>query len=393
MFQFSLDAIDSSTSARAGRFTTPHGIVETPMFFPVGTQATVKTLDSGDLLCLDASLILANTYHLYLRQGAEVVASFGGLHRFMNWPRPILTDSGGFQVFSLRQGGPRSSQTAGRSLVRIDPDGVVFRSHIDGSTHRFTPERAMDIQALLGADIVMAFDECSPNDDDRDYALASLERTHAWALRCRDHWQKNEQRRRDGTPQALFAIVQGGNFRDLRERSAEFISALDLPGVAIGGESIGYSKEWTRRILEWVAPILPADRPRYAMGVGEPTDFFAVVERGVDFFDSVLPTRMARNGTVFTAQGRMRIVNASFARDEQPIESGCTCETCQRYSRAYLRHLFKAGELLAYRLTTIHNVHFCLSLMRQMRQAILDGQFTEFRDTFLERYTGTGVPT
>lgn len=391
MFQFTLNAIDATTGARAGRFTTPHGVVETPTFFPVGTQATVKTLDADDLLRLDASLILANTYHLYLRPGAEIVASFGGLHGFMNWPRPILTDSGGFQVFSLRQGGPRAGQTGGRSLVQIDDDGVVFRSFVDGSTHRFTPERAIDVQALLGADVVMAFDECSPNDDDRDYALASLERTHTWALRCRKRWQENESRRREGAPQALFAIVQGGNFRDLRERSAEFVAGLQLPGVAIGGESIGYSKEWTRRILEWVGPILPTDRPRYAMGVGEPSDFFAVVERGVDFFDSVLPTRMARNGTIFTAQGRLRILNAPFARDEQPLEPGCTCEACQSFSRAYVRHLFKSGELLAYRLTTIHNVHFCLNLMRQMRQAILEGRFVPFRDAFLARYAGAGA--
>ncbi|MBI2939312.1 MAG: tRNA guanosine(34) transglycosylase Tgt [Chloroflexi bacterium] len=386
-FGFVVDATCGATGARAGRFCTPHGIVETPAFLPVGTQATVKALDGADLHDLAAPMVLANTYHLYLRPGTEVVAHFGGLHRFMGWPGPILTDSGGFQVFSLRQRRSRGTARGVSPLVRIDDDGVTFRSHLDGSTHRFTPERAIDAQVALGADVIMAFDECSPNDDDRAYAEASLARTHAWAIRCRRRWAAHEAARTNGSPQALFAIVQGGNFRDLREQSAHFIADLDLPGVAIGGESIGFSKSLTRQILEWVVPLLPADRPRYAMGIGAPDDFLAAVARGVDLFDSVLPTRLARNGSLLTADGRLPILNARYARDPAPPESGCGCPTCQRFSRAYLRHLFKSGELLAHRLATIHNLHFCISLMRRVRASIVGGEFPRFHDRVLDRFT------
>lgn len=365
LFSFELLHQDSQTNARAGVIHTPHGDIPTPVFAPVGTQATVKTLTPVDLRELRATLILANTYHLYLRPGAELIADFGGLHQFMQWDGPILTDSGGFQVFSLS------------GLRDIDDTGVTFRSHIDGSKHRFTPERVIEIEEQLGADIIMAFDECPPPGD-YDYNVQALARTHRWAERC-----KAAQRRPD---QALYGIVQGGIFPELRVQSAEFLGALDFPGYSIGGLSVGETKAQMHAILEVLHPVLPAHKPRYLMGVGSPEDLFECVARGVDQFDCVLPTRIARNGAVFTHQGRINLRNARFAADKAPIEPDCQCYTCRTFSLAYLRHLVIAKETLALRLATIHNLHFMLETMRRIRQSIFDGTFAQYRQDFLANY-------
>jgi len=336
-----------------------------PAFAPVGTQATVKATSPRELRELGASLVLANTYHLYLRPGPDLIARLGGVHRFMAWDGPLLTDSGGFQVFSLA------------GLRRVDDDGVTFRSHVDGSEHRFTPEKAIAIQEQLGADIIMALDECA-EPHDRAYNEAALARTHAWAERCRA-----AQTRRD---QALFGIVHGGIFPDLRQESTRFLTGLDFPGYAIGGLSVGETKADMHAMLEVTAPLLPADRPRYLMGVGSPEDLFESVARGIDLFDCVLPTRIARNGAVLTRQGRLNLRNAQHADDPRPIEEGCACYACQHFSRAYLRHLVAAKEILGLRLTTIHNLYFMLDLMRQIRASILGGTFAAFKDEFLAHY-------
>lgn len=375
-FQFRVTARDAGTRARAGVVWTPHGPVQTPVFMPVGTRGTVKGLAPRDLSEAGAQIILANAYHLSLRPGAEALAAFGGLHQFMSWSGPILTDSGGFQLFSLAA--PARREGAQGSLVKVTDEGAVFTSPLDGARQFIGPERSMEIQEQIGADIIMAFDECSRDDADHAEAERSMRRTHAWLLRCRDRWQALEAIKRDRPPQALFGIVQGGTSRALREQSAAFVAGLDLPGVAIGGESIGYSRPLTAAILDWLADLLPEDRPRYAMGIGEPEDFFAVVRRGVDMFDSVLPTRLARNGTLLTAQGRLRLLAAAYANDAGPPDPTCRCYTCRTHSRAYLRYLFKAEELLAPVLATLHNVHFCLALMRELRRAIIEGSFAAF---------------
>ena len=355
-FTFDLLAVDGR--ARAGSFHTPHGVIPTPVFAPVGTQATVKALTPAQLTELDPGLILANTYHLHLRPGDELVAEMGGLHQFMSWDRPILTDSGGFQVFSL--GDAR----------QIDEDGVTFRSHLDGDQKRFTPETAVAIQENLGADIIMAFDECPPPHD-HAYNQQALERTHAWALRC-----KQAQTRSD---QALFGIVQGGVFPDLRSESAEYIASLDFPGNAIGGLSVGESKEEMHLVLDTVLPILPADKPRYLMGVGTPEDLIQAVARGVDFFDCVLPTRLGRNHAVFLRSGeRLNLKNAPFARQSEPIDPDCRCYTCRTFSRAYLRHLIIAKEMLSATLLSIHNLHTLIQLAKDMRRAVIDQRFDQF---------------
>ncbi len=364
-FGFTLHREDADSRARLGRIDTPHGGIATPAFAPVGTQATVKALDPRDLESLGADLILSNTYHLYLRPGADLIADLGGLHRFMGWDGPILTDSGGFQVFSLAE------------KRQVSDEGVVFASHIDGSRHFFTPEMVVHVQEQLGADIIMCLDECA-EPHDRAYNEQALARTHAWAERCRAAQGRSDQ--------ALFGIVQGGIFADLREASARFLADLDFPGYAIGGLSVGETKEQMYSMLDITVPLLPADKPRYLMGVGAPEDLLEGVARGVDLFDCVLPTRLARNAALFTRQGRLNIRNAQFARDARPIEAGCSCYTCQHFSRAYLRHLFKAGELLAYRLATIHNVHFLLALMRDIRAALAQGRFVAFKEAFLAHY-------
>ncbi|MCI0578171.1 MAG: tRNA guanosine(34) transglycosylase Tgt [Chloroflexi bacterium] len=369
MFQFELIAADPESGARAGRFHTPHGVISTPVFAPVGTQATVKALRPADLVELGAQLVLANTYHLYLRPGDDIVQEMGGLHRFMAWPGPILTDSGGFQVFSLS--GSR----------KIDADGVTFQSHIDGSRHRFTPEKSIAIQENLAADIIMAFDECPPPDN-YDYVKESLERTHAWAARCLAAKRRSDQ--------ALFGIVQGGIFPDLRQASARFLMELDFPGYAIGGLSVGESKADMLATLDVLHPILPAGKPRYLMGVGTAEDLINAVLRGIDIFDCVLPTRLARHGAAMLLGGRLNLDNAQYTRDPAPLDATCGCYTCHNFSRAYLRHLVRANEILGHVLLTTHNVYFLLNLMRQLRQAILDGRAAGFAAEILRHYR---VPT
>ncbi|TAN33412.1 tRNA guanosine(34) transglycosylase Tgt [Patescibacteria group bacterium] len=390
---------DKNSRARTGVIHTEHGDIETPSFMPVGTQATVKSLDSFDLRDLNAQIILGNTYHLHLRPGEDIVAKLGGLHKFMNWDRPMLTDSGGFQVFSLgKQIPPLLGEGQGvefrkERLAKIDKDGVTFKSHIDGSTHRFTPESSIKIQHKLDADIIMAFDECAPDNVDAKYAREAMERTHRWAKRCLEYHLSSpplyKGRVREGYRQHLFGIVQGSNHRDLREESARHISAMDFDGIAVGGESIGYNMSATKEILDWVYPLLPPDKPHYSMGLGlSPLDIFEVVERGIDMFDCVAPTRLARHGMLFlpplnkgrAGEGyRINITNSRFASDAKPIDKNCACHTCQHYSRAYLRHLFNAGELSAMRLATIHNLHFFLDLMKQIRAAIAEDKFLKLK--------------
>lgn len=367
-FEFELLATDPDTGARAGRLHTPHGVLETPLFAPVGTNATVKALRPADLKEVGATLVLSNTYHLYLRPGDERIRDLGGLHRFMGWDGPILTDSGGFQVYSLSES------------REIDEDGVTFQSHIDGSYHRFTPEKSVAIQENLGADIIMAFDECPPPTD-HEYVKQSLARTHAWAVRC------VEARRRDD--QALFGIVQGGVFRDLREESATFLLELDLPGYAIGGLAVGESKAQMHAVLEWLHPILPRERPRYLMGVGTPEDLVNCVMRGIDLFDCVLPTRLARHGSAWVKGERLNLRNARFKEDPAPLEEGCTCYACAHFSRAYLNHLVRANEILAHVLLSTHNVHFLIDEAKEIRQAIVDGRFGLYAKAFLSHYEGT----
>jgi queuine tRNA-ribosyltransferase len=352
MFQFQITS--KNNRARTGTFSTPHGNLVTPVFAPVGTQATVKTLTPEHLKDINASLVLSNTYHLYLRPGDDIVSEMGGLHRFMRWPNPMLTDSGGFQVFSLAQ------------TRQIDDDGVTFKSHIDGSTHRFTPQRAIRIQENLGADIIMAFDECSdPNDN--AYSKIAMERTHRWAELC-----LKSKRRAD---QALFGIVQGGVQADLRAESARFISSLDTPGIAIGGLSVGETKQEMHDMLDVVTPLLPENKPRYLMGVGTPEDLINGVARGIDIFDCVLPTRLARHHSAFSPEGRLNLMNATFARDERPIDETCDCYACKTFTRAYIRHLIVAKELLAGTLISIHNLRALIRLMEQIRTYIADGSF------------------
>lgn len=363
-FDFTLLAQDGD--ARLGRFETPHGLIETPVFAPVGTQATVKAMRPRDLVELGATLVLANTYHLYLRPGDERVRDLGGLHRFMAWDGPILTDSGGFQVFSL-------SDTR-----RIDANGVTFKSHIDGSIHRFTPEKSIAVQENLGADIIMMFDECPPPNE-YEYVRQSLARTHPWALRCLDAKTRADQ--------ALFGIVQGGVFRDLREQSARFMVELDLPGYAVGGLAVGETKAEMHAVLEWLNPVLPAGKPRYLMGVGAPEDLVNGVLRGIDIFDCVLPTRIARNGAAFVRGGRINLRNARYTDDPSPVDPTCDCYACSRFSRAYIRHLVKADEILASILLTTHNLHFLLRLMDDLRKAIRKGRVAEFAGEFFEAET------
>jgi queuine tRNA-ribosyltransferase len=354
MFSFNITARNGR--ARAGVFTTPHGDLQTPIFAPVGTQATVKTLTPEHLKDIKASLVLSNTYHLYLRPGDELIRDMGGLHKFMQWPNPMLTDSGGFQVFSL-------SKTRA-----IDDDGVTFKSHIDGSTHRLTPEKAVAIQENLGADIIMAFDECSdPND--HEYSAMAMERTHRWAERS--------VKAKTRADQALFGIVQGGVNAILRAESAKFIASLEMPGIAIGGLSVGETKEEMHAMLDVVTPLLPENKPRYLMGVGTPEDLINGVLRGIDIFDCVLPTRLARHHSAFSPEGRLNMMNASFARDERPLDETCDCYTCKTFTRAYIRHLIIAKELLAGTLLSIHNLRALIRLMETIRTYVADGIFEE----------------
>jgi len=354
MFEFEL--IHEEGQARVGIFNTYHGKIKTPVFAPVGTQATVKTVTPDQLLDLKASLVLSNTYHLYLRPGDELIASLGGLHKFMHWDKPILTDSGGYQVFSLA------------STRKVDDDGVTFRSHIDGSTHRFTPEQSIRIQENLGADIIMAFDECAdPNNF--EYIKTAMDRTHEWAERC-----LKARKRKD---QALFGIIQGGIDPNLRIRSAEFISNLPFEGIAVGGLSVGESKQDMYNILDTLEPHMPRSKPRYLLGVGTPEDLINGIARGIDIFDCVLPTRLARHHAAFSTEGRLNLMNASFASDPQPIDKECQCYTCKNFSRAYIRHLVVAKETLASTLLSIHNLYSLVNLAEQIREMIKSGIFLD----------------
>jgi queuine tRNA-ribosyltransferase len=359
---FQLIKTDRDTGARLGSLTTPHGTVPTPIFMPVGTRATVKAMTPEELREVGARIILANTYHLYLRPGHELVARLGGLHRFMHWDGPILTDSGGFQVYSLG------------ALRKVTEEGVRFQSHLDGSSHLLTPELAVAIQEALGSDIAMCLDECPPQPADYAYVRRSVELTTRWARRCR------EARRRDD--QALFGIVQGGIHRDLRRQSAEELQEIGFDGYALGGVSVGEAQEQVYEVLAFSAPLLPADQPRYVMGIGTPEDLLEAVAAGFDMFDCVMPTRNARNGMLFTSFGRLSIKRAEFAEDDGPIDPECSCYVCRNYSRAYLRHLYQAGEILASRLNTWHNLHYYLNLMARVREAIAADRFAAFRRDF-----------
>ena len=367
-------------AARRGRVVTSRGTIETPVFMPVGTAATLKTLEPRDREALGTRIVLANTYHLYLRPGHERVARLGGLHRFMSWGGAVLTDSGGFQVFSLGERGAEGRDRAGPGLVTIAEEGVTFRSHLDGSRHFLSPERAIEVQEALGADVIMAFDECPPSLADRAYHEVSLARTQRWLVRCREAWRRHEEAKTGGqAPCALFGIAQGGLFPDLRARAIADAAALDLPGYALGGYAVGEAPTQMWEGVARDAPLLPADRPRYLMGVGTPEDLLAGIAAGIDMFDCVLPTRTARNGLLFTSRGKLVIRNARYADDEQPADPACACYTCRTFTRAYLRHLFKAGEILALRLNTLHNLHFYLSLMAEARAAIEARRFEAFR--------------
>ncbi len=364
-FEFELLHVDKYTGARRGRLHTPHGVIETPIFMPVGTQATVKTFTPDELKMCGAQIILSNTYHLHLRPGEDLVAEAGGLHKFMNWDRPILTDSGGFQVFSLSE------------LRKLTEDGVEFRSHLDGSRHYFSPEVSVGVQEKLGSDIMMQFDECSPYPCDYDRARKAMHRTLRWLDRCMKAKTRQDQ--------ALFGIVQGAFYKDLRIECAKEMAKLDLPGFGIGGLSVGEPKEVMYDMLEAIAPYMPEHKPRYLMGVGSPDCLVEGVLRGVDMFDCVLATRVARNGTAFSQGGRLVIRNAAYAHDFGPMEEGCDCYACKNFSRAYIRHLFKAEEILALRLISIHNVRFLLRQMEQIRAAIEQDCMREYAEEFFAK--------
>ncbi|GAB6093774.1 tRNA guanosine(34) transglycosylase Tgt [Desulfatiferula olefinivorans] len=370
---FEITGRSTGTRARTGVLSTLHGTIHTPVFMPVGTLGTVKALSVEDLTACGAQIILGNTYHLYLRPGCEVIDLFGGLHRFMNWKGPILTDSGGFQFFSLAQ------------LTKTTEEGVSFQSHIDGSRHMFTPEMSVRVQQSLDSDIIMCLDECIAYPASRDAARTSLELTTRWAARCKAFWEEET-----GRKNALFAIVQGSMYKDLRAASADQLAALDLPGYAVGGLSVGEPKDLMMEMADHTLPLLPDHKPKYIMGVGTPEDLVELTAMGADMFDCVMPSRNARNGKLFTSTGAVNIANARHRLDTGPLDPHCTCYTCRNYSRAYLRHLYKANELLAYRLNTIHNIHYYTTLMADMREAIAEDRFDAFRKDFYERREGGG---
>jgi queuine tRNA-ribosyltransferase len=384
---FELTATDRNTRARRGRLKTAHGVVETPAYMPVGTQGSVKAVSSRELVELESQIILGNTYHLFVRPGLEVIRKFGGLHRFMNWDGPILTDSGGYQIFSLAK------------LRKITEEGAHFQNHIDGSAAFISPEIAMEIQATLGSDIAMVLDECPPWPCEYDYAARSLEMTLRWAKRCKDvaaaQWAAREQvndgphaahRAATTEEQMVFGIVQGATFEDLRRSSAQALAAMDFDGYAIGGVSVGEPEPEMMNAVEWSEPHLPVNKPRYAMGLGTPPQMIELIARGVDMFDCVLPTRLARTAAAFTAGGTLNLKNAEFTFQTGPVEEGCSCEACRGYSRAYIRHLLKSEEILGLRLLSIHNLHFYLDLMKQARRTIEDGTFSDFRARFVAGY-------
>lgn len=365
--KFELHKKDSKTGARAGILHTPHGIVQTPVFMPVGTQGTVKAMSPEELVNLGAEIILSNTYHLHIRPGEEIVHNAGGLHKFMNWHKPILTDSGGFQVFSLSQ------------RRKITEEGVSFANHLSGEKLFISPEKAMKIQNALGSDIIMAFDECAPYPADYEYVKQSTEMTTRWAKRCKETHLATDQ-------QGLFGIVQGGMYRNLRLESAKSLTELDFPGYAIGGLSVGEPRKLMNEVLAFTTPVLPEDKPRYLMGVGDPLSLFEGVIAGIDMFDCVLPTRVARNGTTMTSRGKIVIKNAAYAEDFRPLDEECGCYTCRNYSRAYIRHLLKANEIMGLRLTSYHNLYFLIHLMKNIRKAILNDRLTEYKHDFFGKY-------
>lgn len=358
---------EKHTGARLGEIITPHGTFPTPMFMPVGTLATVKTMSPEELKEMGAGIILSNTYHLWLRPGEDLVAEAGGLHKFMNWDQPILTDSGGFQVFSLAD------------MRNIVEEGVHFKNHLNGSKMFLSPEKAIDIQNKLGSDIMMSFDECPPFDESYDYVKKSVERTSRWA-------ERGLKAHANPDTQGLFGIIQGAGFEDLRRQSAKDLVSMDFPGYSIGGLSVGEPKAEMNRVLEFTTPLIPENKPRYLMGVGAADSLIDGVIRGVDMFDCVLPTRIARNGTTMTSQGRLVVKNAKFARDFRPLDENCDCYTCRNYSRAYIRHLIHCDETFGIRLTSYHNLYFLINLMKQVRQAIMDDNLLEFREAFFEAY-------
>ncbi len=374
MFDFEVTSTPLTGSyARTGRFTTPHGEIATPVFMPVGTKGTVKSFTPDDLLNLGTEIILGNTYHLFLRPGDQFLAERGGLHKWIHWNKPILTDSGGFQVFSLKQ------------IRKIDEDGVEFQSIHDGSKHYFSPERVMEIEANIGADIIMAFDECAPGKADYNYARAAMERTHRWLERC----VKSQKRVGE---QALFPIVQGVTYDDLRRESCEFVSQFDLPGIAVGGLAVGEPKETTFRVLDTLAPYLPAQKPHYLMGVGSPEDLWECIHRGIDMFDCVLPTRVGRHGGVFTPLGRVDLKRTVYRTSEKPIDETCNCYTCKNFTVSYLRHLIVENEMLGAHLCSLHNIHFLFEQIRVIRAAIKEGTFLQKKAEFTAqyRYMGSG---
>ena len=363
---FEVENTCPKTSARAGTLTTPHGSIPTPVFMPLATQGSVKSLSPDDVENLAVKILLGNTYHLYLRPGLDIIREHGGLHKFMGWGGPMLTDSGGFQIFSLGH------------LRKINDEGALFRSHIDGSEHFLTPELSIEIQETLGADIIMAFDECAPADAEPDVFLQAMGRTHRWAERCLQKHQRSDQ--------ALFGIVQGGFSMEVRKQSVEALTSMDFPGYAIGGLSVGESKSTMYPTTRETAALLPTDKPRYLMGVGSPEDLVECVSYGIDMFDCALPTRIARNGSLFTREGRANLRNTRFKTQMEPVDPECDCYTCRTFSAAYLHHLFKCEELLGYRLATIHNLRFILKLMEDMRSTIIKGTFLKFKNDFLSRY-------
>ncbi|MDD6190251.1 MAG: tRNA guanosine(34) transglycosylase Tgt [Firmicutes bacterium] len=378
---FELLKTDKRTKARRGVVTTPHGKIETPIFMPVGTAATVKAMRPEEVSDLGAQIILSNTYHLYLRPGHDVIRQAGGLHKFMNWDKPILTDSGGFQVFSLG------------AMRKITEEGVAFRSHIDGSKHMITPEKSIEIQHSLGSDIMMAFDECAPYPADREYVKNSMERTTRWLKRCKEYHEEyceknggESQSLGQGVNQSLFGIQQGGMYKDLRVEHMKQIAELDLPGYSVGGLSVGEPKEIMYDVMDVCVDVMPKDKPRYLMGVGSPDCLFEGVERGIDMFDCVLPTRIARHGMAMTSHGRVNIKNARFERDFSPLDDNCDCYTCRNYSKAYLRHLFKCDEMLSSMLLTNHNLHFLVNTMTNIRKAIDEDRFSEYKKEFYDSY-------
>lgn len=371
MFKFVVEFKSQENQARIGKLTTSHGEISTPVFMPVGTQASVKGVSPDLLKEMGTTILLGNTYHLYLRPGQDLIKEAGGLHSFMNWPGAILTDSGGFQVFSLS------------ALNEVSDEGVLFRSHIDGSPHLFTPEKVMEIQMDLGSDIAMAFDQCLAYPSSYDLAREAQERTTKWAIRCRERHNRADQ--------ALFGIVQGVTYQDLREKSAKELVELDFPGYAVGGLSVGEPKDLMYEVLDYTVPLLPEEKPRYLMGVGSPDALWEGVARGIDMFDCVLPTRIARNGTAMTSRGRVVIRNAKYARDFKPLDPACSCSTCRNYTRAYLRHLFKAGEMLAAILVSYHNLFFLHRLMEKIRNSLKEGRFNQAkREFFLDYYGSEG---